>query len=370
MKPLSVFYYLKNNIKRALPVSLSISLGVMFFYFLFLAGAQAKNLGYAAHLNPYHYFSIITHNEDWPSEMITALKEESTIDRMIPFQAYPYIQITAALGNNSAGILMVRESDIDDLMKEMGLKLTGGVMPRTEQEVLLHWRLAANRKVKIGDTLVDRNGLNANLRVVGIFDGDCVMGFSAAIIHGSTLDDWNREGLLLLPANDNIDLMNTQLLSLPGASGIHLEMLSNNEEDISDSTKNLDTAMLLLIIIVITVLCITLSDTSMMHFYLRKNEFGLLTVIGYTRWEMIKRMWLEEILTYGISFLTGILLSILFAFGLNVLLWNPMGENVSYWNAKGFLLTAAIPVIVTFFSVAPTIRLLRKKDMIQMIEER
>ena len=370
MKPLSVLYYLKSNIKRALPVSLSISLGVMFFYFLFLAGAQAKNLGYAAHLNPYNYFSVITHNEDWSSEMITAMKEEPTIDRILPFQAYPYIQITAALGNNSAGILMIRQNDMEYLMKKMELKLTEGTLPRTEQEVLLHWRLAANRKVKIGDTLVDQNGLNARLKVVGIFDGDCVMGFSAAIINGSTLDDWNRKGLLLLPANDNIRLMNEQLLSLPGVSGVNVETLSNNEQDISDSTKNLDTAMLLLIIIVIIVLCITLSDTSIMHFYLRKNEFGLLTVIGYTRWEIIKRLWLEELLTYGISFLTGILLSILLAFGLNVLLWNPMGENVTYWNTKGFLLTASIPVIVTFFSVIPTIKLLRKKDMIQIIEGR
>lgn len=47
-----------------------------------------------------------------------------------------------------------------------------------------------------------------------------------------------------------------------------------------------------------------------------------------------------------------------------------MGENVSYWNAKGLLLTAAIPVMVTFFSVLPTIKLLRKKDMIQIIEGR
>lgn len=370
MKPLSVLYYLKSNIKRALPVGLSISLGVMFFYFLFLAGAQANNMGYAAHYNPFKHFSVLTHNDDWPSETITAMKEEATIERIIPFKAYPYIQITAALGNNSAGILMIRENDIEYLMKEMDLKLMKGTLPKTDQEVLLHWRFAANRKVKLGDILIDKNELNAKLKVVGIFEGDCVMGFSAATINGNTLDDWNRKGLLLLPANDDIRLMNEHVLSLPGVSGFNLEMLSTIEEDISDSTKNLETAMLLLIVIVITVLCITLSDTSIMHFYLRKNEFGLLTVIGYTRWEIIKRLWLEEILTYGISFLIGILLSILLAFGLNVLLWNLMGENVTYWNAKGFLLTAAIPIIVTFFSVVPTIKLLRKKDMIQIIEGR
>lgn len=370
MKPLSVLYYLKSNIKHTLPVGLSITLGVMFFYFLFLAGAQANNLNYATHLNPYRYFSIITHNNNLPSELSQKIREDGTIERIIPFRAFPHIQVTAALGNNSAGILQLREADIKYLMERMGLTITEGRLPHTEQEVLLHWRVAANKKITIGDILVDNNELNNRLKVVGIFDGDCVLGFSPSDIEGSTIDDWGREDLLLLPVADNINLMNDHLLSLPGASGVNMELLSAIEKEVADSTKNLDTVMLLLVILVILVLCVTLSDTSILHFYLRKNEFGLLTVIGYTRWEIIKRLWLEEILTYGISFLTGILFSILLAFGLNVLIWNPMGENVSYWSTKGFFLTAAIPVIVTLFSVMPTVRLLRRKDMIQVIEGR
>lgn len=370
MKPLSVLYYLINNIKRIIPVVLSVSLGVMSFYFLYLAGAQANNLTYAAHVKPFEYFSIISSGNGITSDLISEIKEDKTIDRIIPLSRFPHTAVTAALGNSSIGILFIKIADISYLMEIMGLQLTEGIMPEAENEILLHWRIAANKKLAVGDVFTDNNEINSKFKIVGIFDGNSVIGFAPDVIEGNGIEDWADKGLLLLPEEGNIDRMNASLEKLPEEQGVRLELLDQLLQEIKESTRVLERVMLLLVSIVVFVLCITLSDTSIMHFHLRKNEFGLLTVIGYTRREIMKRIWTEEIMIYGLSYILGILLSILCAQTLNILLWNPMGENVPLWNQKGFFITMVIPVFVTAFSVRPTAKLLKIKDMIQIIEGR
>lgn len=368
MKPMSVFYYFINNIKKILPVGLSVSLGVMFFYFLFLAGKQATNLNYSAHIEPYEYFTMIQRYDKIPSDYIDNLINNPTISSIIPYKKFPHTAMTAALGNNSAGILFLRKQDISVLIDKLGLKITEGTLPGTDKEIILHWRIAANKKLKLGDYFDDQNEEQGRYKIVGIFSGSSVISFVPEDITGNNVKDWTDDNLLLLPTGGDIRQMNETLKSLPSTQDVSIETLDTYLNEQKDTNRVLQHVMVLLMSIVVIVLCITLSNTSIMHFYQRKNEFGLLTVIGYTRWTIIRRIWLEEVFTYITCFFVGIALSILCAKILNILVWNPMGESVSYWNARGFMMTAVIPVVVIFSSVIPIIRLLGKKDLIQIIE--
>lgn len=369
MKPMSIFYYFINNIKKILPVSLSVSLGVMFFYFLFLAGKQANNLNYAAHVRLYEYFSIIAQNGDEiPSDYLGKIMNNQSINSIIPYDSFPHTAMTAALGNNSAGILFLRKQDITVLMDKMNLRITEGRMPDTEQEMLLHWRIAANKKLKPGDYFENQNEVQDRYKIIGIFDGSSVIAFVPKEIAGNNAADWADKNLILLPSEGDIGQMNRYLEALPSKQNVKVYTLEAGLEEQKNSNRIMYRVMLLLVSIIVVVLCITLSNTSIMHFYQRKNEFSLLSIIGYTKWEIIRRIWLEEIFTYSSCFFIGILLSMLCAKLLNILVWNPMGEYVSYWNAKGFMVTAIIPLAVIFASVIPIIRLLVKKDMIQIID--
>lgn len=368
MKPMSAIYYFINNIKKILPVGISICLGVMFFYFLFLAGRQATEFNYATHIKPNEYFSRISSSKGKPEDILQEINKNSTVEKIIPLKQFPHIQVSAALGNNSAGILFLRTEDISYLMEIMRLDLMDGDMPNNDNEIILHWRIAANKKLRIGDLFVDSNEIQNSFKVVGIFDGSSYVGFVPAKIEGSGLKDWAEKDLLLIPKEGELEQMNAFLSTLPTSESLTMDLLSQMKLDIQENSKIINSVMVLLMFIVIIVLCITLSNTSIMHFYQRKGEFGLLAVVGYSRWEIIRKLWLESIMTYASSFFFGIGFSIIWAQMSNILVWNPIGEGVPLWDMRGFLITASIPIFVIIFSTIPIIRLLHKKDMIQIID--
>jgi len=368
MKPLSILYYFLNNKRKIIPVCLSICLGVMFFYFLFLAGIQSDESGTGTYIKPFEYISIISSDENIPTNIVNKIKINKDIQRIVPMNQFPHINITRAVGNGSAGIMFVRVKDISYMMNSMNLKLIEGKLPTTKEEIILHKSIAANKKLKVGDTYSDNNEIQEKFKVVGIFSGSSILGFVPAEIKGESVENWLEDDLLVMPVLGKMDELNSFLDTLPSSKGLVIYTLSKAKEEVAVSNKNLRVVMYLLVFIVITVLCITLSNTSIMHFYQRRSEFGVLTAIGYTRWEIVKKVWLEAVLIGSISFLLGIALSMLCASAFNVLYWNPIGDSVHLWSLKGFLVTATIPLFVTIFSVKPILKLLKKEDLINVIE--
>lgn len=368
MKPLSVLYYSINNFKRIIPIGLSIALGVMFLSFLFLSGKQANALNEGAHIKPFEYYSKVWSTEGIPSDMAQALISNENVKTIIPSSGNPYTAISAALGNNSAGILLLRNKDIKFLMQEMSLSITEGRMAESSNEIILHWRIAANKKLKVGDIFADQSDVQNQFLVVGIFDGPVYVGFVPAYIQGENVEDWLSMDLLIIPESGKLEEMNAYIDSLPKTQGLIIRSLSIVMDEMEKNTKTLNLVMILLVCLVVIVLSITLANTSIMHFYQRKSEFGLLTVIGYTRWQIVRRIWLEAMMTYWSSYIIGIMLSSLLAHILNLLVWLEMGESIPIWNLKGAIITATIPLFVTIFSVNPILRLLKKKDVMQLIE--
>ena len=368
MKPLSMFYYLVNNKRKLVPVILSISLSVMFFYFLFLAGTQSRESSASTYLNPLKAYSRITSNKGIPEELVDSLNAQTAIEKILPLHTFPHTNITRALGNGSAGIFFVRDNDIKYMMGLMNLKLTEGRLPEEKNEILLHWSIAANNKLKLGDIFKDTNEIQDNFKIVGILDGSSIVGFVPTVIQGNSIKDWLKEDLIVIPKKGKLTQLNKFLDALPNSEGLQFETLSNVSADIANSSKVLSVVMYILVIIVVAVLCITLGNTSSMYFYQRKNEFGVLSAIGYTRWEIGKRVLAESILAGVLGYISGVLLSLFCASAFNILLWNPMGESVPLYSSKGLLVTAIIPVFVVIASVGPILRLLKKKDLINIIE--
>jgi hypothetical protein len=99
MKPMSAIYYIINNIKKILPVGISICLGVMFFYFIFLAARQFTEFNYATKIKPSEYFSRISSNKGKPEDILQEINSNSTIEKIIPSTAD-----TAICGNCFSGI--------------------------------------------------------------------------------------------------------------------------------------------------------------------------------------------------------------------------------------------------------------------------
>lgn len=368
MVPLSILYYFLNNKRKIIPVALSICLGVMFFYFLFLVGMQSDESGKATYIRPFECFSWIYSENSVPQNIIDGINANKNIARVIPMHQFPHTSITRALGNGSAGIMYVRKSDISYLMGIMGLKLVKGRMPSSGNEILLHWSVAANKKLVVGDTFKDDNEIQGKYKVTGIIKGKSILGFIPAEIKGAAAESRQWKNTILIPRQGRLEEMNRFIEKIVKDKGLYIETLERNKKDMEESNRNLHLVMYLLVSIVITVLCITLGNTSIMHFYQRRSEFGVLTAVGYTRRQIVWKIWLEAVFAGGVSYIIGIVLSMLCAVIINILFWHPIGENVPLFAPKGLLVTAAIPVFVTVFSVLPISKLLGKEDLINVIE--
>lgn len=373
MKPLSIFNYYRNNMKRLLAVFLAVTFSVFLLYTLQMLIFSSFRTLYLAYVEPQkHFSSLLYKDKRIDPELTKSIRNQAQVEHVIPWVMY-YTYITYAFGETGTRILSLNAGDMDTVMSAAGLKLIGGRLPKPgTEEIALHKIVAKNKGMDIGDSIgsyVDgKEAFRGTHEIVGIVDGPGILSFNS-------LETWCNAygydpymyGLIVIPKKGGLNELNLYIDSLP-YQGLDVRTLNSVTAEQEETDRSVKTLLTLINMIVITIVSLCSGFLCYIYFYQRRAEFGLLNAIGYTRQRIINRAFAEVSGINMFGFLAGVLLGLLCAFAVDILVFIPKGQLLTVWDLQYLLRAFCIPLFVTLFSIIPIWRMLKKLDPIAILE--
>lgn len=105
-----------------------------------------------------------------------------------------------------------------------------------------------------------------------------------------------------------------------------------------------------------------------LYFYQRRPEFGLLEALGHTRQMLITRAFTEIYTLNLLGFGSALTVFLIGGWAINHFLLATQGVTLRLWEPAYFFKLVSTPVFVTYCSIMPVWRLLRKVDPISMLK--
>jgi ABC-type lipoprotein release transport system permease subunit len=366
MKPLSCWNFYLNNKKKVIPVIASIAVGIFLLYFLYIIGTAVINTAEAGEPDALKHFTILYPTEEVIApEVITKIKESDKVEKVIDVgTASTNIKFMGS--GTSTRVLFMRHADLQDLFNRLELNIKEGRMAENEDEIIMHWRIASNKGYKVGDYIGkdvnEAEQLRGKYKLVGIFDGLSQQSFAPIMdenFHGSVC--------MVFPKEGQIRAMNSFIQEL-SYDKMHVTSLERIEAIFSKNMKIVYIGSAFIEVLVILVLCITVGNTTYIHFYQRKREFGILRAMGYKRKEIIKKVIVEILNMIVIAFVAGIFSAITVGYILKTVYMDPSGLVVTLFHIKYVLFTSILPIFIFITSLIPTVKMVMSSDKIVVIE--
>jgi ABC-type antimicrobial peptide transport system permease subunit len=252
-------------------------------------------------------------------------------------------------------------------MQTLNLNLIQGRLPKpSSHEAVLHWRIAANKKLKISAFFREKfsqDGLLAKkYQLNGILDGKFIIGLA-------DLDQYIKDyqlpeeklPLLIVPQPGQLTTVKQCLGRLAQKnSKVGLE----NPD--SDDDFFLMSNIIHLIITAIAGICA--GFLFYLYFYQRQSEFGLLKVLGHTRPMIISRAFREIMILNLLGFGSALGIAFVAGWAINRFFFQAQGLALVLWDPDYPCKLLALPLMITFGSLIPVWRMLTKVDPIAMIE--
>lgn len=374
MKPLSILKYYRNNRKRFLSVFISVTLSVILLYTVQMVIGSSFRLGHNLYIEPRKFFSTISPKGEVLNRGIIATIEQTTgVERVIPC-IFDSTSIRAGIGSNySAMIYSIEPEEMTKMMELLDLKLESGRLPEAGNEIILHKQVAANKGLKIGDSIgrmiSKEESLPGVYQVVGILEGKHILSFAPIKQYINTyhLPYEYIYGGIIFPKSGSLEEMNAALESMvPSNYQINTINTESSWLKVSEAKVELFITLVCTFIILIVSSCI--GFLCYIYFTQRRSEFGLLWAIGYSRQKVINRAFAEINGINLLGFVLGTLLSILIGYLLNITYFIPIGDSLDIINVRYMLGAACSPLFVTLFSLIPVWRMLKKLDPISIID--
>lgn len=370
-KPLSVWKYYRNNQKKVIVVFLVTFLSAFLQSALLVFATTMINFYQATTLEPVANLIIIgssNHSQENRGRLRRSLDQNQAISEVIPFST----KVTSMYGSDVAYIFLLQSKDIKTVMDYLNLTLINGQLPTPgSSDVVLHWKLAANKGLKIGDhfgrKISQSEMLMGEYRLVGLLDGKSVIGFSdlECTEQHSTEDD--LANLVVIPKKEQIAQVKNYLADLVQQDD---KLYTTIAEEASYNNLNNSIIMFLniiyLVITVIVTICV--SFLFYIYFYQRRPEFGLLEALGHTRQTIIGKAFLEIAGINLLGFIGGVGVATVCEWALSSFILMERGLPLVLWDQSYIFKLLSTPLFVTFSSLLPVWRMLKKVDPISIIE--
>ena len=366
MKPLSCWNFYLNNKKKVIPVIASISIGIFLLYFLYIIGTAVINTAEAGEPETLKHFTILYPEEGVIApEIISKIKENDNVEKIVNVgTASTNIKFMGS--STSTRVLFMKYEDLHELFNRLELNIKEGRMAENKDEIIMHWRIASNKGYKVGDYIGkdvnEAEQLRGKYKLVGIYDGTSQQSFVPI-----TEENFGGSVCMVLAKKGLIREMNRFIQEL-GYEKMHVSSLERIEAIYSKNMKIVYIGSVFIEVPVILVLCITVGNTTYIHFYQRKREFGILRAIGYKRKEIVKKVINEILNMIIIAFLLGIFAAVLIGYILKTVYMDPSGLVVTLFHIKYFVFTSILPIFIFVTSLLPTVRMVMSSDKIVVIE--
>lgn len=373
MRPLSIFNYYRNNMKKLLAVFLAVTFSVFLLYTLQMLIFSSFRTVHLAYVEPQkHFSSLLYKDKRIDPELTKSIRNQRQVEHIIPWVMY-YTYITYAFGETGTRILSLNAGDMDTVMTATGLKLIKGRLPKPgTEEIALHKIVAKNKNLDVGDRIgsyIDgKEVFRGAHEIVGIVDGPAILSFNSLETWSNTYGyDPYLYGLIVIPKKGGLNELNQYIDSLP-YQGLDVRTLNSVTAEQEETDRSVKTLLTLINMIVITIVSLCSGFLCYIHFYQRRAEFGLLNAIGHTRQRIINRAFAEVSGINMIGFLTGVFLGLLCALVLDILVFTPKGQLLVIWDMQFLVQVFCIPLFVTLFSIIPIWRMLKRLDPIAILE--
>jgi putative ABC transport system permease protein len=375
MRPLATIYYCINNKKKVITVIISICVSVFLLYFLQTiknSVLEGINFAYLNGLKNYYVVAPLAANKPISQNVVDDIKECDYIEKAIPAK-FDTTNFRNIIGVVNVPVYSLREADMKYFMDKLNIRIIKGRLPREgTNEIAVNYRIAKNNGIGIGDklghNLYKTDPLPGEHEIVGFLDADNLVSLAPlnVKIDNESLSKYYE--ILVFPQYGKSEELNDFVNKI---SEKEAQIYTYNERIKWVGQYNTYFNILLncIAITVIIVVALLIGNSSYIHSFQRKNEFGLLYSLGFSRVKVIKKTAFEIMLMNIIGFMAGIILTSVMLLILKPVYFGRYGFPMVYISLQGAAQVLLVPVITIMFSTIPVIMMLIKIDPITLMEE-
>ena len=370
LKPLSALRYIVNNKKRSISMILAIAVSVLLiliFQIVFYGVTESAKM---ATIGRFERLSILGPGDKGviSDKVITQFYDSPLIEKIISTESAT-TDYYHFFGNLNIPVYSLNKDDLQYVMKALDLKLKEGRLPDTDkQEIIVDEMLLNNKGKKLGDYIgkeVDKGErLDGKYKIVGVVEGNCIIGFSAI----GNKQEIQNSIILLYPKEGRLNELNKQLEKI-APSDAQYNSLDKASELLNKDTELTEDASTVIVIVIMVIMSFAAGNSSYAQYFSRRYEFSTLQSLGYTRLKILLRAACEILFTNMLGFVLGLMLAVLSALCLKMLIYDPNGYPFILANWVGVLKAAIIPLCTIVFSLIPAWWTLSKTDQIEAMEK-
>ncbi|OPJ62263.1 ABC transporter permease [Clostridium oryzae] len=363
MKPLSILSYFANNKRKLLPSFICISLGVFIIYLFSIIISGAGSAMKQASVDMLERGTFVSSNSK--NSISDYIRNKINRD-IVPIQNQNgQIQYNSVMGEMSIDVYRIFPQDMKKVLKIFDLKLIRGKVPNGKKnEILLSLKLAKQYKVNVGDSVKpnSQNGTNLDgtYKVTGIIDGPVITAFTSGrsdIKRSEAL----KNSIIIKVNIKNSKRISKQLKDLAGKS-VNIIDYKSMKKQIDQIAMGLRSLEFIIILVIIVVLCVSMANLNYISFINRKNEFSILTAIGYRKGFLCRKLLKENVMNCMTAYISGILFTMLVVSLLNISLWNPNGQSVALFNINDIGTAIIMPAFVAIISMLTPLKEIRAME--------
>ena len=322
------------------------------------------------------YFTVVTPRNalDVIPEVENVIRQEPLADRV--FTAKPaFTFVKTIFGKMPFVVFGVTPEARDEMMRRCGLKLASGRLPGENQpEVALSEEIARNRRLKLGDVVLEPEIEDSYsivpMKLVGTFSGPVWLAVtSRSFIEGH------------FPVAPRGRLVVADSLDLQGALDHSLEKKVDKArgrvwtyhglvKETREALSSLYLIMNVVIGIIVFSIAFLLGMLSSIYFTQRLPEFATLAAIGYQRSGLLARVVAEITLLCSLGWILGSILTFAVLSGIKAWIMYPRGLLLNPLDWAAYRYTLPLPIAIIGFSVVAIWNRLRTLDPVSIIERR
>ncbi len=371
MRPLSTINFFLKNRKKLFSNVLIIVVTICLVYIMECFVASIVESIYPLDATRFQYASIITATDnipEIPKEVINSLNESKNVESIIPVTVRQIVFSVPGSTTHTA----VFSSSMDDaarLIENFQIKLLSGKMPDAgKDEIAVDMSVAKNNGLKVGSqTVMDMShNLDRQYAVVGLLESNSHISLVGSPSPDDSSLKSDERGLLVFPFVGCFEQAENEVYAL-SKQGLTVWTLSRYKKIFAANTQTfqiLDTMVVLSIIVM--VVCLVCSKYA--YFFSRKSEYGILSALGYSRSEIIRRTFREVIITNLIGFIAGVAVAVLICKIIVSAAFSSLGGIGVYLSLKAAGLSLLAPMLTTVFTLIPVRRMISRVDPISIIQ--
>ena len=376
-RPLAPLVYLLRNGGKTAPLVLVISLAVMLIMGI-VSLINSIPLSIRT-IYSYSQYSLGISPRGDPSltpRILKDIKEKcpEPIER-IALCRISSAQVRSVVGKWPFVVLGMERDDMEYFLRKLGSKGIEGRMPeKRKPEVLISRPVATNLQLRIGSTLLSPDTQEAYspkaVKVVGIADTDQWLMFNDI--------DYQKENHF--PPLDNVLVFASDLQTQDKIDHWAMDQFKGERAlvfayyDLDQDTEEMFRILYRILNVVIgtLVLVITFMMGMLMNIYQSQRlvEFGLLQALGYTKKQILRRVFIETGWVLVVGWALGVVGAIGLLMAVKVTLMDPNAFALATFDPIAIRYTVPVPIAIALIGSFTVWARFRRFDPVGVVERR